>query len=218
LPALPFLYLLAGAGLAHLRPRLRWPAGATVLGLCTASLVALYALHEDHWTVYKPNPDWRSAAAYLSSEIDAGGAGRPVFTPTPNPRSLSYYDPRIQDVKNLEPIDDPKRVGDKLRRRIGAGIGDYAERMLADLQRFNRDLLEHAALRVYRSSSDPSGLRPRPTDGVCYLVRDRWHPSTTVDHTVEDLLQLARENDARISLLETHQFAGVSVYKVRIQP
>ena len=213
--ALPFVFLLAGKGLTSL-PAIagRW-LGVAALTLSVASLVALFRFGGDHWTVYKPNPDWRAAAGWLGAEIDAGGAGRAVFTPTPNPRSLSYYDPRIQDEKNLTPPTDPARLGAKVRQRLGEWLGDYAERVFTDFAAHNAALLDGARLRVYHTAPDPAALRlaERSRDDVCYLVRDRWHPNEAVDDSHEALLR-----HPRVEVLETHTFRGVTVRKVRIRP
>ncbi|MBL8729430.1 MAG: glycosyltransferase family 39 protein [Planctomycetes bacterium] len=215
LPALPFVLLLAGKGLTSLpTTAMRWTS-VLLLVLTSASLIALFRFQADRWTVYKPNPDWRAAAAYLSREIDRGGAGRPVFTPTPNPRSLAYYDPRIQDEKNLLPATDPAEIGAKVRRRLGTWLGDYAERVFRDFADGNAALLRNAALRVYRTASDPADLRldERMRDDVCYLVRDHWHPHESVDGTLEALLR-----NPRVEVLERHPFTGITVHKVRIRP
>lgn len=215
LPALPFVFLLAGYGLCGLPPHPRRIVGGVVLVLCIASLIALHAFHEQHWTVYKPHPDWRAAAAYLGHEIDQGGAGRPVFTSTPNPRSLSYYDPRIQDEKNLTPPDTPEAIGSKVRARLGEAFGSWAERTFREFVEHNRRLLANAALRVHPSSGDPDRLRATAPmrDDVCYLVRDEWHPHPAIDHTIEDLLA-----HPRVEVLETRRFVAVTVHKVRLLP
>lgn len=215
LPSLPFLFLLAGSGLAAL-PRIPYlAAGASVLLLGTASLIAFYGHVDTTWTVYKPNTDWRSAARWLGAEIDAGAAGRPVFTPTPNPRPLSYYEPRIQDVKNLTDATSPERIGDAVKRRLGDWFGDRAEAAFRRFAAHNHRLLEGAALKVYRSAGDPArlDLPARGRDGVCYLVRDEWHPHPSVDRSVEDLLA-----HPRVTVLETVRFPGMAVHKVRIAP
>ena len=214
LPALPFVFLLAAYGLAALRPMLRRVVGTTVVLLCIASLIALHAFHDRYWTVYKPHPDWRAATAWLSDQIGRGGAGRVIFTPTPNPRSLSYYDVRIQDVKNLAPADDPAAIGERVRNQLGRWFGELAESTLREFAAHNERLLAGAALRVHRSNSDPAVLRRIASpDGICYLLRDHWHPHETVDHSIEDLLA-----NPRVQLLETAEFVSLSVHKVRLLP
>lgn len=215
LPSLPFVFLLAGHGLMGLPPRARRVVFAAVLALLSFTLVAFYQRYDSAWTVYKPNSDWRSAAAYLSAEIDAGAAGRPVFTSTPNARPLSYYDTRIQDVKNLTPGADPERLGAAISAHVGAWLGSTAVAAARTLAAQQQALLDGAALRIYRSAGDPAALdlQHRMKDDICYLVRDQWHPSPLVDHTLEDLLA-----HPRVQRLEHRHFSGIDVYKVRIAP
>lgn len=215
IPALPFVLLLAGAGLASLpRPPQRVTGGLVTL-LAMASLASLLAHHETEWLVYKPNVDWRSASAWLGHEIDHGGAGRAVYTPTPNPRPLSYYDPRIQDVKNLSLPRTPEQLGSSVRKHLGSAVGEFAEQAFRRFAAHNDELLAKAALRVYRSAADPAQLQlaERSVDGVCYLVRDHWHPHRTVDDTVERLL-----TNPRVEVLASGTFPGITVHKVRIRP
>jgi hypothetical protein len=215
IPTLPFVLLLAGAGLGLLRGLAARVAGGITLALAVAALVGLWRLHGTHWTVYKPNSDWRAAAAWLGAEIDAGGGGRLVFTSTPNPRPLSYYDPRIQDVKNLALPTEPRQLGDAVRKRLGHWLGDFAERTFTAFAAHNQELLAHAALRVHRATSDPARLSPSPlaNDGICYLVQDEWHPHRSVDSSVWDLL-----DNKKVEVLASGRFQGIQVHKVRIQP
>ncbi|MGB3968617.1 MAG: hypothetical protein WBO45_17920, partial [Planctomycetota bacterium] len=215
IPALPFVLLLAGNGLTALSGRLGKVAGALVLAHAAAALASLFAFGDSHWTVYKPNSDWRAATAWLAREIDGDGAGRAVFTSTPNPRPLSYYNFRIQDVKNLAVAVDPQQLGASVRKRLGAFCGDFAERTFRGFAAHNQALLAGAQLRVYRSASDPARLElgSRSKDDVCYLLQDEWHPHRSVDSSVWDLLA-----NARVQVLATERFPGIFVHKVRIAP
>lgn len=215
IPALPFVLLLAGAGLARLKPPLQHGTGGLAALLAVASLASLLTHHETTWLVYKPNVDWRSASAWLRHEIDHGGAGRAVYTPTPNPRPLSYYDPRVQDVKNLSLPRSPEQLGTSVAKHLGKAFGEFAEQAFRRFAAHNDELLAKAALRVYRSVADPAQLQlaERSRDDVCYLVRDHWHPHRTVDDTVERLLA-----NPRVEVLATGTFPGITVHKVRIRP
>jgi hypothetical protein len=216
LPALPFLYLLVAAGLDLLPRPARRGAAALLLLLVCAALVALFGYRATHWTVYKPNPDWRAAARWLGAEIDAGAAGRPLFTSMPNPRPLPYYDPRIQDWKTLQPATDPAAIEAKVAARLGASCGRLAGDTFRRFDAHNAALLREARLLVYASTSDPHGLdlehRLRPGDDTFYLVRNRWHPHVEVDGSIEDLLA-----DPRCEQLAARHFAGIDVYTVRLR-
>ena len=213
--ALPFVFLVAGAGLASSRGRLQVVLGAVVLVCNVAALVGLFLFQGTQWTVYKPNSDWRAAAAFLGREIDGDGAGRAVFTSTPNPRPLSYYDVRIQDEKNLALPADPQQLGAAVQKRLGAWFGDLAESTFRTFAAHNAALLAGARLRSYPSSRDPEllNIKARSVDDVCYLVRDHWHPHVSVDGSIEALLE-----HPRVQVLESKHFQGISVHKVRILP
>lgn len=214
LTAVPFLFLIAGAGVESVRSvsARRALAAGVVLLFCASSL-ALHA-QPDAWTVYKPNPDWRAVARYLGAELDAGAAGRPVFTSMPNPRPLPYYDARIQDVKNLLPADSPEGIERKVSARMGAALGAYAGRTFAEFERQKRALLDGAQLRVYNTGDgtlENLDLASRSKDDVFYLVREHFHPPG--DTSVQRVLA-----EARVEVLEAHNFTGISAYKVRLRP
>jgi hypothetical protein len=215
IPALPFVLLLGGNGLATFRGVAARIAGGATVALAVAAVIGLYVLGDSHWTVYKPSSDWRSATAWLGSEIDADGAGRAVFTSTPNPRPLSYYDPRIQDVKNLAMPILPEQLGARVRRHFGGWLGTWAECTFRTFAARNATLLATAKLRVYRSTSDPADLDMphRSKDDICYLLQDLWHPHRSVDSSVWDL----REHP-RVRVLGTFLFQGIAVHKVSILP
>jgi 4-amino-4-deoxy-L-arabinose transferase-like glycosyltransferase len=86
---LPFFAIaLARGALAGARPRVRAAVAGAILVLAAASYGML--LHKDTvWTVYKPNPDWRSTARHLR---EAGGPpGRMVLVGTIPLNDLTYY-------------------------------------------------------------------------------------------------------------------------------
>ncbi|HEB52944.1 MAG TPA: hypothetical protein ENI87_06790 [bacterium] len=215
IPALPFLLLLAGAGITFVPGRLADVVGGLATGLATLSVLALLTSFDSRWTVYKPHPDWRAAARYLGREIDTGNAGTPVFTSMPNPRSLSYYDPRIQDKKNLRVDVSPEQIGAKVGRFLGERMAKLARETFAEFAAHNRRLLADAKLIVRRSRPNPADLDlpdARP-DGIVYLVRNQWHPHPSVDDSIERLLQ-----HPDVETLHTERLQGVTVYKVRIHP
>jgi len=211
--ALPFLFLLAGAGLQQVPGKLRPFAGGVTLTLAATALLTLYFTCDSRWTLYKPHPDWRAAAAYLGAQIDAGNAGAPVYTSMPNPRSLSYYDPRIQDRKNLEVRLSPEQIADKVERRFGGTAAGYARELFRDFAAHNRELLAQAQLVVRRCQPTPAQLDlPSDFDGAFYVVRNEWHPHQSVDDSVERLVA-----HADVEIEHTERCSGVTVYKVRLK-
>lgn len=102
LPALPFFALVLATGMTGWRSH-----SVTRLSLGSASVVVAIFLiafftRGDRWTVYKPNPDWRGAAAYLAAALPADGSKVVLYSDYPSPTSLTYYDTRMQEVKNFE--------------------------------------------------------------------------------------------------------------------
>lgn len=212
--ALPFVLLLGGAGLDLWPAKLRPFGAGLAMVLAAAALGTLYGTFDTRWTIYKPHPDWRGATAYLSSEIDAGNSGAPVFTSMPNPRSLSYYDQRIQDSKNLQVPLSPEQMAAKVEERLGASMGQWARELFAEFAEHNRKLLAKAELIVRRCPPAPEQLVfPEGFRGPFYVVRNEWHPHRRVDDSVEQLI--AHE---LVEILHTERRAGVTVYKVRLKP
>lgn len=100
LPSLPLFWCVLAAGATGLSvPSVQRSVG--VLGACAAALIlTAYFQRGDAWTVYKPNPDWRSAAAWVGARI---GEDRSLEMDSDHisPTALSYYDPRLQESKNF---------------------------------------------------------------------------------------------------------------------
>lgn len=94
LPALPFFVILMAAGARALPGKIGQRfACFVVLGLTIAGLI-LGKVRYASWTVYKPNPEWRPAAAFLLREVDASPNAVAVLTTTPAD-VLRYYDDRF---------------------------------------------------------------------------------------------------------------------------
>ena len=85
---LPFFFILVALGLDAVRPvAVRAILGAALLVLMVSGLMAFHT-KADEWTVYKPNPDWRSAAALLVQDAEVGRAA--IFISSPAD-VLRYY-------------------------------------------------------------------------------------------------------------------------------
>jgi hypothetical protein len=104
---LPFYLMVLGLALRTIP--IRWAyAGAVVLllTLASASLFQLY-YQDDRWTVYKQNPDWRGAAAFIRRVL--GEDQTPVRTILASPGlPLKYYldfrtFQRLQQVETVQP-------------------------------------------------------------------------------------------------------------------
>lgn len=213
IPALPFVFLLAAVGLRALPGTVRLVTTASTFALASLALLTLYSSFATKFTLYKPHPDWRSAARYLGQQIDAGHAGMPIYTSFPNPRSLSYYDARIQDERNLQIDLSPEEIGCKVSQRLGSWLGHLAIASLKEFTQHNRRLLSDAQLVVRRCQPDPDSLDwpSDRTDNLCFVIRNEWHPNIRVDGSVEELLA-----HPRTSILHAERFEGVTIYELRI--
>jgi hypothetical protein len=210
IPALPFVFLMAASGLQLFPSKSRLVATIAVTGLAATAMFTLYGSFDSKWTVYKPHPDWRSATQYLSSEIDAGAAGTPVFTSMPNPRTLSYYDPRVQSVKNLKADLSATEIGQEVRKYLGSTLGELAESTFTNFAAYNQGLLANAKLVTHPSKNTPAELNLADGQDTCYLVRNLWHPHKKVDNSIEALLA-----HPQTVILHTEHCTGVTIYKAR---
>lgn len=166
LPSYPFFAIILGAGLARLR------AGSLVLiafALLQLLATTLLFTQRDIPTVYRPNPDWRGAAAYLGNEIDAHGPGLDVYTPYASPDPLSYYEPRIQQVKTLTPDDRSRtRLLGAIERHLGPDsfAMSFAESMFDEFARSLERKRDGMRMRVHwcshRDPRDAETDRSRP--------------------------------------------------------
>ena len=213
IPSLPFVFMLAAAGLRALPSKAKKLAVSITIALASLALASLYSGFASKYTLYKPHPDWRSAARYLSAQIDAGNANIPVYTSAPNPRSLSYYDPRIQDAKNLEIEITPTELAESVSNSFGDWLGNLAKSRFTEFANYNRKLLAEAQLIIRRCKPTPSELDwPSNISGdTCYVIRNEWHPGSHVDGSVEALLA-----HPDTSVLATYRCKGVSIYKLRV--
>ena len=216
LPFVPFLFLVIAAGWASLASeRARKLVGAALAGALVVNLAIFFARPDD-WTVYKPHQDWRTAAAYFTAELEAGAAGRPIFTTMPNQRSLSYYDTRIQTRTNLEStmgkVDSAKRIFvDKLGAGLGGWLAEQATAIAEDVEATRLQLLEGTELLVHPlRGGDLAAVEPQlpGKDGVFYVLHNVWNPPGdrfTAPLVASDELELLERQDLR----------GLVIYKLR---
>jgi hypothetical protein len=56
-----------------------------------------YFRRDAEYTVYKPNPDWRSATHYFEQEINQATGPLAMFAVVP-PLEMTYYNPRFRNI------------------------------------------------------------------------------------------------------------------------
>ena len=90
---LPFFLIVMARGVASFaNTRMVIACAIMVLSVGAASYGALL-YKDDTWTVYKPNPDWRSASRYLTTE--SGGANKADIVVVQPSDDLKYYLHRV---------------------------------------------------------------------------------------------------------------------------
>ena len=214
--SMPFFFMVVGAGVAYVAEHSRWLAAVTLGVVCSANLVAYY-VYDDEWTVYKPNPDWRSTARYFGDELAAGAADRPVFCSTPNALCLSYYDERIAHARELLPSEQEQRLLGSIARKLGRDgfpgrqIYNLVASMVAEFEHHRANRRDQAELLVYSTLDGSRGalrLDERDKDGVFYLVRNHWYPPN--DRSVPWILATKG-----FQVEEHRHFRSIDVYKIR---
>jgi len=213
LPSLPFFLLVLAAGLTGWR---RANVQRTVAGigvLMGGVVLAAYFQHQGEWTVYKPNPDWRSAAAMLGEELDASGQKAVMFSDYVSPTALTYYDPRIQEVKHFERntgkieklqsraeqvFGNDGFVGQRVQAAIAQALSDYMARLEAAEQGMRLAIWE-------LSKHDP--LQREPIPGEFWLLVHR--------HATKRATRLLK--DPRVIVAKEVAFRELTVYKLRYE-
>ena len=99
--ALPFFFIVIASGATAFKNKIVRYAGILTIFIVSFATVAVYYTRQDVWTVYKPNADWRAAAAYLKDEMNAAPAVPEIFTVTPADE-LPYYNPLFKQVLHKE--------------------------------------------------------------------------------------------------------------------
>lgn len=91
---LPFFFMILAKGITAIKPRtLRVVTLLAIIGFNIIVLTKYYTKQEE-WTVYKQNPDWRSAADYLFYNRGNPQEDFVIFTSYPSKLVLTYYKER----------------------------------------------------------------------------------------------------------------------------
>lgn len=212
LTALPFFLILVSAGVwSAANARLRWVS----LGVCAVFVVAVllnYYRKTDQWTVYRPNPDWKSASRYFSAELAASSGFVPVFAGVPS-AELTYYDPRFVEERELWLQDYRKRQfntpppgpfsGLKLRLR------QFFWAMYPEVRRPRPGGIVYDA-----RGRDPEAVRALVLGSLSrdfYIVRNLFWPGP------EHALCAGLERDPRFRLAGRYEAKNLRVFKYSLE-
>ena len=214
---LPFFLLALASGIAGGASGARRAAFSTFALVVATTTLVTFHLHSDTWTVYRPNPDWRSAAAYLDPDrrepADGEAALPSIAFTTGRATVLNYYDRNIgEEATSLAGKATAKF--DQLERSLGRDnvvvrwVSPRLRLALADLTRETRlDLLEVDDARTIYEALAVRGGRS------FYLVHNRYRalrPPERQEHFEALLAEL--KSDPRLSLLRSRRFDGLEIY------
>jgi hypothetical protein len=90
LVTIPFFYIVLANGVTGFSRRWITAGIAATLVWINVTALAAFFWKTDVWTVYKPRPDWRSAAAYFDAQLMATGRRDAIFVTT-LADALLYY-------------------------------------------------------------------------------------------------------------------------------
>jgi 4-amino-4-deoxy-L-arabinose transferase-like glycosyltransferase len=105
----PFMIALAAGVMAGQRSKQSYALLALLMLLNGYALFNLWVAKSDAWTVYKQNPDWRSASQYFKSEMAKTDGLLVVLAATPA-TELVYYDSRAAELGYPSPWREPARL------------------------------------------------------------------------------------------------------------
>lgn len=214
LTVMPFFYGILAFGLVSLPSWLgKMSAGTVLAALCVFGLLSFYSNRDNIWTVYKPNPDWRSTASYLTADIGNAGRNSVIMATTPAD-ALYYYDARFQRWTSgqQDPTEGPQpATGGGLRNKLqdfarsfrsGESVGSAPN--VGGNERFNVIYLSDLA----RLPVDQFPGNQAP--GTVYVIHN-LHWSDDID-----ALKGRVEQYPGATLLEKHAEEGMVVFKFRV--
>ena len=205
LVALPFFYIVIAKGVIGVveaseskwlgslgRTFVRSLAGACIVVVILLSVFTLkeYFRRGEEWTVYKPNPDWRSAARYLESGINASSEPLTIFAAVP-PLELTYYNSRFINIW-LGSVPEQDALNGEEARAFWR-IYSIGPAYLNDFEKF------HDAL----SRTGAQGF---------YLIHNKYW-SGNFDRVFENLMK-----DPRVQYQTMQSFKGIEIHKFKTAP
>lgn len=157
----------------------------TVIGIFVATLGIHFSRHHE-WTVYKPNPDWRSAVRHLDKEAQTNSFQPVVFVVSPSDEMI-YYNPKFQ-------YGDSKRDLRLLTTRtIQASQSDKTSNWLI------YKVQPHQVPYIYNNLTQNGMTR-------FYLIHNKyWSGGFTEVYT-------ELKKDTRFQLNSTQSFKGLDIY------
>ncbi|HEX6315628.1 MAG TPA: glycosyltransferase family 39 protein [Gemmatimonadaceae bacterium] len=202
LPSLPFFFLAVSSGLWLLRWRTgiqRAVVAATVVG--SFAILLHHYDRRERWTVYKPNPDWRSIITPLAAQAAQGQ--RIVVASTTRLTELLYYMPGSGEC-DLEPSDDQTNPS-------SAGLRATLARSFPRSRKYTCGAAGTASVRLYvKADSNPAWIDSvsanEPGSRAFVVLNHRWLGRTPA------LIRQLRASG--VALGEVARASGLEVYSV----
>lgn len=213
LVALPFFYIVIAKGVIGIadfsesirqrsfgRTFVKSLAGACIVAIILLSAFTLkeYFRRDEEWTVYKPNPDWRSAAHYLENGINASSDrasnrsfGPPAVFATVPPLELTYYNARFINIWLGLVEGQDVLTGEEARAHWE--IYSIGPAYLKDFEKFH-DALSRTGAQAF------------------YLIHNKYW-SGEFDRVFNHL-----KNDPRVQYQTMQSFKGIEIHEFKIAP
>jgi mannosyltransferase len=186
---------------------------AAFVVLSTASLTKLYS-RTTEWTVYKPNEDWRSAAQYLSGELER--STRLLVFAGSRAEILTYYDDRIREVRPTPPAKAATPGQEKLglaRGVWGDALRAHAIERTIQYEQSMRSRLDKTAEIVYAGENAGGEICARAASsslGEIYVILDLYWRGNF------DAAFGRLNEDPRFRLIKTIRYKGLEIHRYSV--
>lgn len=174
-------------------------------------LLVNYFRRSDRWTVYKPNPDWRTVAAYLARELDSSPTPFATFVTVPS-TECAYYEPRLipgdllaqQEYRRRSSGIPPKPPTADLKKKLRDQIWTHYEEHALRVSGAVVHQLDRPDVAFLKNAVKRSGAP------VFYVVRN-----TMWRGCVDELLSALR-SDPQIRPLGRFEAKGLRVFRYEL--
>jgi len=205
LVVMPFYYTLLMNGLVLIRYHTIRLVSGTALGILCAATLFYYYGKDEQWTVYKPNPDWRSAAAFLAMELEKTNTQPLILAGTPAD-VLSYYDKRFhrpvpKQIDKDKIADQEANISRLVRGRIVQGMKQLVEKKT----HYIASTWPTFEVRYWEKSPD---LLPNIKESnVIYLIHNRYWTFNFKE------VQLALSERSGMKVSSVQRYKGIEIFK-----
>ncbi|MCA9000563.1 MAG: glycosyltransferase family 39 protein [Planctomycetes bacterium] len=216
LPSLPFFLIVMATGFASFRNAIPMRRGVAIGGLIGVFALASYFAQRDEWTIYKPNPGWREATAYIKQH--KGPGVERLYTEYMTPSALTYYETTFREAKVLAGNDDKiERAISRLEGMLGTeGLGGaitgFARGLIEDFQKKSEEYRRNMTLEIHGTDYQdplnlPEGVEPAPE---FWGLRLRHEPQPDPKKTMQRLI-----DDPSLEVIDHQKFRVMEVFRFR---